>query len=568
MRAIFAGLSAMACAFMMLVFWRVHALTMQEIAVLTGGVDEVASEWDAKSLPSSLRAITFLLSDTRAASAPFLLAGDAEDGIFEKAGNWVGRNLIGGSPVAQVPTELERSFSDSTGLVRWTHKGFTRVDPYQMSKEIEKAILRAHDRGAQINIVAQGEDSVAVLMALSRLEGQVRGGVPVGANKVVFVGAKGGFRVPGNIVQLASCWTPRGSNGATQIQVFGGGKQSEAFHIDALWPPGSDSSDPTARKLKLIRGLLDSRQTFEATLAKKEADLQTSIAAAVAGDAAKQAAAAQATVAAQAAQSAAKAAAALNSAKPAAAAVGGRTAKIEWVTLEGGTFMLGENFGKQTVTIKPFQMAKSAVTNAQYRACEQAGACTPPNANCMSEGSFGADDQPVVCVSWTQAGEFSRWAGGRLATSSEWEYAARSGGRDIKYPWGNEEPTCARAVVKEVKDKSLKTGGCGRNAAWPVCSRPAGNTAQGLCDMYGNTEEWVQDGATAYGQKPPADGSAQEKYESALDNSLQDGVVQRQVRGVGWIKEYHRGVGDSGQQRPNWRYNYLSFRPVRARPAK
>ena len=138
---------------------------------------------------------------------------------------------------------------------------------------------------------------------------------------------------------------------------------------------------------------------------------------------------------------------------------------------------------RHTVTVNSFEMAKTLVTVEQYKVCVDAKACTVPSAgpDC-NWGVPGRGKHPVNCVDWQQAQTFSAWEGGRLPTEAEWEYAARSGGRDQKYPWGDSPPTCEKAVFK----------GCGTGTA-PVCSKPAGNTAQGLCDAAGNVWEWMED---------------------------------------------------------------------------
>lgn len=180
--------------------------------------------------------------------------------------------------------------------------------------------------------------------------------------------------------------------------------------------------------------------------------------------------------------------------------------KIEWVRLDGGSFMMGGGPGdegpRHRVTVKGFSIAKSPVTNAQYAACVRAGACTPTE-DC--EPRSHEPDHPVVCVDWEQARAFSKWAGGRLPSEAEWEYAARSGGRDQRYPWGDEPPTCERVVMS----------GCDETTA-PVCSRPAGDTAQGLCDMAGNVWQWTQDWYHSSYEGAPTDGSAWEKPEGAF----------------------------------------------------
>ncbi len=185
---------------------------------------------------------------------------------------------------------------------------------------------------------------------------------------------------------------------------------------------------------------------------------------------------------------------------------------FEWVAIPGGTFMMGSDSGDSyeqpvhQVTVPSFEMNRTEVTVAQYQACVDAGVCTEPD-QCGSYynwGVAGREDHPVNCVDWFQAVEFCTWVGGRLPSEAEWEYAARGGGQDITYPWGNDSPSCTYAVMAGVG------WGCGMDRTWAVCSKPDGNTAQGLCDMAGNVREWVQDWYHSDYNGAPSDGSAWE----------------------------------------------------------
>ncbi len=193
--------------------------------------------------------------------------------------------------------------------------------------------------------------------------------------------------------------------------------------------------------------------------------------------------------------------------------VGGRSFKpVEWVAISGGKFMMGTDSGERgfenakpvhEVAVKTFYMSKTAVTVEQYEECVIKGKCTEPGTGVRCEWGQARKLYPVNCVDWKQANQYARFKGARLPSESEWEYAATSGGRNQKYPWGNEAPTCDR-VVRYGNGGS----GCGNFGTMPVCSKTAGNTAQGLCDMAGNVWQWVEDNYQDSYKGAPIDGSA------------------------------------------------------------
>ncbi len=185
----------------------------------------------------------------------------------------------------------------------------------------------------------------------------------------------------------------------------------------------------------------------------------------------------------------------------------------------------------------------------------------------------GREDYPVVHVAYEDALAFAKWAGKRLPTEAEWEFAARGGLSGALYPWGNEFLQGGRYMANTHQGHfpNEDTHADAHAGLAPVATYPA--NGYGLYDVAGNVWEWTSDwyrpdyyaelvraGGVADNPQGPAD---------SFDPS-EPGVPKRVHRGGSFLctEQYcsRYMVGTRGKGEPSTGTNHLGFRLVRDGP--
>lgn len=162
-----------------------------------------------------------------------------------------------------------------------------------------------------------------------------------------------------------------------------------------------------------------------------------------------------------------------------------------------GSFMMGDPEGKvggsdaapvHEVKLNGYWIDKTEVSNEQYAQCVTSKVCDRLEyGNYDHYEEFERPDYPALYVSWHDANNYCLWAGARLPTEAEWEYAAR-GPEERTFPWGESEPNCNVAQIN-----GCRSGWSQRVGTVAVGSLPDSASWVGALNMAGNAAEWVQD---------------------------------------------------------------------------
>ncbi|MBY5605577.1 SUMF1/EgtB/PvdO family nonheme iron enzyme [Rhizobium leguminosarum] len=229
----------------------------------------------------------------------------------------------------------------------------------------------------------------------------------------------------------------------------------------------------------------------------------------------------------------------------------------DMIVIPGGKFAMGEadagNGPVHEVSILPFAMGQTEITNSQWEACVRGGGCKEKAQ--IYEG-LEADDQPAIGVSWFDATSYVAWLSRvtrqsyRLPSEAEWEYAARAG-TTSRFYWRDDQageichyaniadqtaweallgPTAAAYArpwftLTQEGAQSLHPANCHDRFVW---TSPGGSfkaNPYGLYDILGNVAEWVEDCYRDSYVGAPVDGSAR----------LDAGCTQRSARGQSWF---------------------------------
>lgn len=237
---------------------------------------------------------------------------------------------------------------------------------------------------------------------------------------------------------------------------------------------------------------------------------------------------------------------------------------IEFVFVKGGLFKMGDIYGggskneqpAHPVNLDDFFISKTEITFAQYdRFCEATGRDKP-----YDEG-WGRGNRPVINVSWKDARDYCVWLSlktnqdVRLPTEAEWEYAAREGGKEVRFGNGTSiaNPEEINFNGNDEYKEPYSVSGMYRQKTLPVATFEP--NALGIYDMAGNVLEWCSDwfDKEYYLYSP-----------SRNPKGPESGTYYRILKGGAWnTGPFYLRCSYRGLSTPTGKFNSVGFRIVK-----